>query len=431
MKPWLPLIAFMAIAFVCGCSGTMDSVSTFLHAGSRWSSAQTDDIRLRARELEARGEITMALDHWRQVHRIAIDRAAATREIERLENKLVEAVQAHYQKGLERLRKEDPDSARDHFLVALRLDPTFQPALKQIKTHFSPFPLAVYLSVPGDHPASVAKTVFGDEDKAFLVAWFNDLPEAMALSPGTLLILPKLKKTPQKKVRFKKPRTRLAAAGARMAANDIEGALSLAEQANPADPDVQVLIHTIHLKMATARIESGLLEDARQSLATVPDGFAGRDIVLEKLQALVNKRKMADAQANFNQGRYRRSLDGADAVLRDAPDHTNARYLAVEARYRLALEHVNHKRFLEARELLEKTDEGHEAGAALKETVRTRLAKLAQIHYRDGVKHFINEDLESAITEWEMALVFNPDHEKARENIENARRLMQKIETLP
>jgi cytochrome c-type biogenesis protein CcmH/NrfG len=56
---------------------------------------------------------------------------------------------------------------------------------------------------------------------------------------------------------------------------------------------------------------------------------------------------------------------------------------------------------------------------------------LAQVHYRNGVKHFINEDLKSAIAEWEIALAYNPNHDKARENIENARRLMQKIEALP
>ena len=67
----------------------------------------------------------------------------------------------------------------------------------------------------------------------------------------------------------------------------------------------------------------------------------------------------------------------------------------------------------------------------LNETVHSRLTNLAQIHYRNGVKHFINEDLKSAIDEWEIALACDPNHDNARENIDNARRLMQKIETLP
>jgi cytochrome c-type biogenesis protein CcmH/NrfG len=53
------------------------------------------------------------------------------------------------------------------------------------------------------------------------------------------------------------------------------------------------------------------------------------------------------------------------------------------------------------------------------------------MHYRNGVKHFINEDLKAAVDEWEKALDCNPDHAKARENIANARRIMKKIETMP
>ena len=118
-------------------------------------------------------------------------------------------------------------------------------------------------------------------------------------------------------------------------------------------------------------------------------------------------------------------------LLERDPDNPKARDLATEARYRLALEHFDHKRYLEGREVLEKVQDDHEASAALKATIRERLVEQAQIHYRNGVKHYINEDLQSAITEWEVALACDPDHHKARENIQNARRIMQKIETMP
>ena len=140
---------------------------------------------------------------------------------------------------------------------------------------------------------------------------------------------------------------------------------------------------------------------------------------------------LATAREYFDRRAYRQSLDWAERLLEQTPDSADARDLAVEARYRLALDHYDHKRFFEAREVLEKADEGHEASVALFQTVRTRLAKQAQIHYRNGVKHFINEDLKSAIAEWEMALACDPNHGKARENIDNARRLTQKIEALP
>ncbi|MBC2710467.1 MAG: hypothetical protein HGJ94_05550 [Desulfosarcina sp.] len=121
----------------------------------------------------------------------------------------------------------------------------------------------------------------------------------------------------------------------------------------------------------------------------------------------------------------------AEVVLAIAPDQTDALELTAETRYRLALSHFDHKRFLEARAILVKADDRHEASVALKTTIHNRLKKAAQTHYRNGVKHYINEDLAAAIAEWEAALVCDPDHDKARKNIENARLLIQKIKTMP
>ena len=435
MRCLQPVIALIAAIILCGCAVTMDSVSEFLGAGPWWTAAQTGTVSERARALEARGELTMALDHWRLVEQLTMDPTAASSEISRLNTKISESVNAHYQKGMAELRKKNQVAARNHFLAALRYDPAYQPALIQLNARFSPFPLAVHLSASGDHPDTVAKEVFGDEKKAFLVAWFNDLPVDQALTPGTLLILPKLEKTPHKKIRKRKPPNKLAKANALLAENDLDGALALAAQADPDNPKVQALIHTIHLEQAKVRIASGQLEAARPYLSMIPDGFEGKNAAVEALQAALQKQQatliLTKAREYFDKGEYQQSLEMAERLIEEATDSLDARDLAAESRYRLALDHYDHKRFFEAREVLEKADEGHEASVALFQTVRTRLAKQAQIHYRNGVKHFINEDLKSAIAEWEMALACDPNHGKARENIDNARRLTQKIEALP
>ena len=435
MRHWLPALALMVAVTLCGCAGMVNSVSDFMGAGPWWEADQADKITSRARELEAHGELTMALDHWRLVDRISGGQTAASREITRIQNKITEAVNAHYRNGMAELRKKNQAAARNHFLAALRLDPAFQPALIQINARFSTFPLAARLSAPGDRPGTVAEKVFSDKEKAFLVAWFNDLPMDEVMTPGTLLILPKLEKTPPKRVHTKKLPNHLAEANALLAENDLDGALSIVKQADPDDPDVQAMLHAIHLRQAAAQIEAGLPEAALPYLDMVPEGFAGKDAALEALQAAMQRRQtslvLGKARTHFDQGEYQQSLDILEKMRKDEPENVAVRDLAAEARYRLALDHFDHKRFLEARDVLKNADGSHEASMALKETVRSRLVDLAQIHYRNGVKHFINEDLKSAIADWEMALACNPDHGKARENIENARRLMQKVETLP
>ncbi len=434
-KQWLPVIGIMTTLILGGCAGSMESVSDYWHAGPLWQAAQSADIVARARDLEARGELNMALDHWRLVRRIATNQAEAGREIHRLEDKIAKAVQSHYRLGLSALKTKQPTAARNHFLTALRLDPTFKPALRQIKARFSPFPLAVFLSVSGDRASSVAQKVFGDKKKAFLVAWFNDLPDDREIKPGTVLILPKLETMPPHRVSRQRVPDRLAEARVRLSGNDFDGALALANQADPTDPDVQALIDTIHLQQATQQIDSGLLEDARLSLSKVPDGVAGKAMAMRALTEALHQRQisrdLAAARSHFDRGEYQQCLDQVEALLERAPDNLGARDLAAEARYRMALAHVAHQRYLLAREVLDDAKADHAASAALKETVRMRLVENAQTHYRNGVKHFINENLQSAIAEWEKALICDPDHAKASENIENARRLLDKIERLP
>jgi len=431
MRHWLPALALMAAATLCGCASTADSISAFLQTGLWSTAAQAGKICARARELEAHGELTMALDHWRLVDRITANPAETSREIERLQSKIAKAADAHYHDGIAKLRKNKPVAARNRFLATLRLNPASRPALKQINGRFSPFPIAVYLATAGDNPTTVAKKVFGDKDKAFLVAWFNDLPKDQVLTPGTLLILPKLEKPPIKRVRKTSPTNQLAEAKALMVKNDLDGALALAGQADRKNPDVQALVHTIHLKQAEAQIASGRLESGRLSLDMVPDGFPGKPSAVEALHKQQTALILAKAQAHFEQGEYLQSLDMAERLAEEVPENIEVRDLANEARYCLALDHFDQKRFLEAREVLENTAQGHAASMALYKIVRVRLADQAQIHYRNGVKHFINEDLEAAIAEWELALACNPDQDKVRENIDNARRLMQKIKALP
>ena len=435
MRRWIPISALLAIFTLCSCAGVGDRISDFWRAGSWWRAAQTDAIRQRARQLEDAGDLAMALDHWRLIEDIAIDYPHTAEEIHHLEDKITEAVHAHHQQGLKKMKAGDSAAARDHFLAALRLDSSFEPARQQIKAGFSTFPLVGYHTAPGDRPDTIAKTVFGSADKAFLVSWFNDLPEDAVIAPQTLLILPKLKKQSVKKTPQKRPVTPLDEAHARLADGDLDGALALASQMNADQPAVQSLIDEIHLKKALVQIDAGLLDEAGQFLAMVPDGVDGKAAALEALQEALAQRQQAldmeNAQRLFDENHFQDSLDLATAVLARMPDNADARFLADEARYRLALDLFNRQQLIQARTLLEGADDDHAPSIALKEAVTVRLKTVAQRHYRNGVKHFINEDLKAAVSEWERALECNPDLEKARENIDNANRILQKIERMP
>ncbi|MBU1712107.1 MAG: LysM peptidoglycan-binding domain-containing protein [Proteobacteria bacterium] len=55
---------------------------------------------------------------------------------------------------------------------------------------------------------------------------------------------------------------------------------------------------------------------------------------------------------------------------------------------------------------------------------------LAESHYKKGVKFYLNEQIEQAISEWEETLTLNPKHPRAQKNIEKAQNLLKKIQKL-
>ena len=440
MERWQHALVLLIALLFSGCAGSDSSLGGFMDAPFWWRSAQADAIRERARDLEEKGELTQALTHWRIAAQIPMGGAdaAANAEIARIEKAIADAVSDHYRKGIASLQEKKVAAAKRHFLAALRLDPTFEPALQQIKSTFSPFPLTIYRSHDDESLADVAESVYGNRDKAFLVAWFNDLPEAITPPSGTLLILPKSDALPvpesaPKPLSLPAPDI-LAGARDRLAEGDLDGALVLVQQAGADTPDAQALIHAIWLAKARLAIEADALDTAESLLAAVPDDTPDKAAVMDALQKVRDRleanRELERVRRHLQNGRFAEALDRSERLLTSQPDNTEARKLAIEARYRLAAENVEQKHYLAARKILASADKTHAASMALKARVEKQLQKEAQNHYRQGVKHFINENLEAAMQEWEQALVCDPDHRKARENIDNARRLLEKIETI-
>jgi tetratricopeptide (TPR) repeat protein len=60
-----------------------------------------------------------------------------------------------------------------------------------------------------------------------------------------------------------------------------------------------------------------------------------------------------------------------------------------------------------------------------------QLQEQAEVHYAKGIRHFLAEELDQAIVEWEETLRLNPEHSKAKRDLEKARRLLKNFKRLP
>ena len=79
---------------------------------------------------------------------------------------------------------------------------------------------------------------------------------------------------------------------------------------------------------------------------------------------------------------------------------------------------------------ISRIEPSYEDTGQLLSLARARMKSQAETLYRDGVKYFINEDLEKAVETWKKALELNPEHPKARQDMENAQRLIEKLRAL-
>ena len=59
--------------------------------------------------------------------------------------------------------------------------------------------------------------------------------------------------------------------------------------------------------------------------------------------------------------------------------------------------------------------------------IELKLQDQAEVHYAKGIRHFLAEELELAIGEWEETLQLNPDHPNAKKDLQKARRLLENL----
>jgi len=85
------------------------------------------------------------------------------------------------------------------------------------------------------------------------------------------------------------------------------------------------------------------------------------------------------------------------------------------------------KKYDDALKVLEKADPADGCAEQIRLGVRNAIKQQAEAHYIRGVKYFLNEELQNAIKEWKKTLKLNPEHGKAKKNIQNARSLLEKL----
>ncbi len=139
---------------------------------------------------------------------------------------------------------------------------------------------------------------------------------------------------------------------------------------------------------------------------------------------LVRARKLSKA------GRHEKVIVLTERLRRADPKLREAVQLENRSRFALGQRYYRQRQYLEAKKMLDGIQGTHPGLEALRADLRAQSKKQAEVHYRDGVKFFLNDELERAVEKWRLVLALDPEHEEAAASIREAETLLQKLKTV-
>ena len=304
--------------------------------------------------------------------------AALTEKIEGQSDRL-------YQIGKDKFDDGNYDEALKAFVQALRINPEHKGALVCVVDKLQDPETTLFEVKKKTDLKEIAREFYGDPSKSELIAYFNDMEPSETAGPGTTLTIPPI---PAAKLPSPPASPKRKAASRKKEPPSLE-----IDQNSDDEPLAFKLDHDLE--------DGPPLLDIEQYLRTAFD-------LLES-------------------DRFENAAVIAAIVQEYDPANKKAALVENEAYLQIAKNCERYEKYSEAVEAISKVDPDYPQAQEFSERLLEKTRNLAEDHYKKGVRYFVNEDLEMAIVEWEAALALDPDHPKARKDLENARSLLEKL----
>ena len=162
------LLIFQVV--MSGCAAV--TVSTTLRVPEQ---RVPDRHRAIAMEFEKKGELRQALLRWEIVGTIVPEDAEVVQKISVLKALIYDSAEKFFKNGVANYKRKKLDEARRDFLLTLNLNPEHKDALDYLKNRLTGEDMLKYQIKKGDTLKSIAQKNYGDSEKAFLIAYFNNM----------------------------------------------------------------------------------------------------------------------------------------------------------------------------------------------------------------------------------------------------------------
>jgi tetratricopeptide (TPR) repeat protein len=427
-RRWRHTLLMLLLLMVSGCTATWQSA---FNAGKSPVVLSIDQCQEKAAMFEKQGDLPSALFSWRAVAAQDPGNAKATESMQRLTRDIADAAARHYKKAIDRFQAGEVDEAQREFLITLRLDPGHARALYYLKKRLSSPDQETHTVRRGESYGQIATERYKDPSKAGIIAHYNDMDPNKPLLVDTLLLLPDLSEwqlLPRHEIEAQLARAQQAIDEKHF--TEVLAITARIAEIKPNHPQIQALNDAARFGQGLLLLDEKQYRQALELLKKVSPNFKGRDRAIQQAQQQMrvqaSDEKMGLAQEQFNQGAYDGSIILCNAVLSEDPVNPKARTLWAAAHYAMGKQYLDQGDEVRAIETLKVLGREYNDTAQLLAQAQGRLNARAEEYYRKGVKHFLNEELEEAIAAWQKALSLNPNHPKARQDMDNALRLLDK-----
>jgi tetratricopeptide (TPR) repeat protein len=151
-----------------------------------------EKYRARGLEYEQKKDWPQALRSWEIVLAFLPTDGSAQKKVEELRQQTTTLSNQHFRNGVAHFQKNSLIQARKEFLAALYYNPGHKEALHYLKEKIPGEEYTVYEVKKGESLKEIARKKYGDPQKDFIIAYFNDLPLNTQPVPKKVLRVPLL-----------------------------------------------------------------------------------------------------------------------------------------------------------------------------------------------------------------------------------------------
>jgi tetratricopeptide (TPR) repeat protein len=326
--------------------------------------------RSKATQLESQGDLRAALNEWKVALTIDPKDSISAQGKGRVEERINPAIADALGRGREALKRGVQSEARRYFLRALALDPANKAAFDALQNEAKEIRVLNHTVRKGETLVSIAELYYRDRSRSEVIWETNQLPANPKLEPGMVLKIP-----------------------------EIPGVPFAGPAAPPREPRAR----------ADAQPDSPKAEP------------------FEVQEAEVNP-MLTEAREALDRKEFTVALAGVDKFLSQNPRNTEGTELKRTVLYQQGKLMLDQKKYAEsyaALNQLAKLSPNYQDSSSLLGRARNFLS---QEHYSQGIRFYREEKLEAAIAEWRTVLQYDPNHEAAKKNIEQAERLLKGLQ---